>query len=239
MEKGYELGGRPFLAVQETSALQDMVFLDLVRTAGLDSLQMSEDEAPEDFAERILGALVTDGNVLKLLGCLIVPPALFPKRAGLFRRPGEVAPRKWTPDLGDETAAFLGDLTAPAEPRPDSPRPFFRERDCLFVDYADVLKRGGPQAPGGDRGGGDSKPGRYGDWTPIVLELAAGDHETAEAIFRWPLRAMLDHYRVKAREAAVADYRHRLLCYAVTAPHFKRGSRPRPPAVPDILKGGR
>lgn len=39
------------------------------------------------------------------------------------------------------------------------------------------------------------------------------------------------------REQALADYRHRFLCWAVLAPHSAKGSRPRPPALPEILRG--
>jgi len=48
---------------------------------------------------------------------------------------------------------------------------------------------------------------------------------------------MLDHYRTIAREQAAEDYRHRILCYSVVAPHMKRSQRGRPPPLPEILKG--
>lgn len=41
------------------------------------------------------------------------------------------------------------------------------------------------------------------------------------------------------KTAALEDYRHRLLCWCVMAPHYAKGSRPRPPAVPEILRGRR
>lgn len=72
-----------------------------------------------------------------------------------------------------------------------------------------------------------------------MLELADGDHDKAERIFRWPLRAALDHYRGRAREAALDAYRHSVLCYAVTAPHVQKKKRRAPPAIPPILRGRR
>ena len=100
------------------------------------------------------------------------------------------------------------------------------------MDFDDILRRGDPdhrEQPG--------TPGRYGSWTELVRELAAGDHDRAERIVRWPLRVALASYRRLIREQALEDYRHRFLCWCVLAPHSAKGSRPRPPAVPDILRG--
>ena len=100
------------------------------------------------------------------------------------------------------------------------------------MDFDDVLRRGDPE-PQGQPGA----PGRYGPWTELVRELAAGDHDRAERIVRGPLRVALASYRRLMREQALEDYRHRFLCWCVLAPHSAKGSRPRPPAVPDILRG--
>ena len=101
------------------------------------------------------------------------------------------------------------------------------------MDFDDVLRRGDPEHDGESEG----EPGRYGSWTELVTELAGGDHERAERIFRWPLRVALRSYRRRVRELAMEDYRHRLLCWSVLAPHTAKGSRPKPPALPDILRG--
>ncbi len=79
--------------------------------------------------------------------------------------------------------------------------------------------------------------GRYGPWTGLVLELAGGDHDDAERIVRWPLRVALHAYRARMKMLALEDYRHRFLCWCVTAPHAAKGSRPRPPEIPEILRG--
>lgn len=112
-ERFYELGGRRFLTVQEMTVKQDLAFLALTREAGLDGLTMGAGESPEDFAERILGALVENDAVLKILGLLLVPPAIRSRRLP-FQKPGTV-PSKWTPEVADETAAFLGSLSTPKD----------------------------------------------------------------------------------------------------------------------------
>jgi len=71
----------------------------------------------------------------------------------------------------------------------------------------------------------------------MILELAGGDPDRAERFYRLPLTVLLDHYRILARTAAEEDYRQALLRHAVVAPLYRRGSRPKPPALPDILKG--
>lgn len=113
MTDGIEVGGSRFLTVQETTVEQDMIFLDLVRKAGIDRLVKLPEETPEDFSDRILGALASDGTVLQLLGCLLVPPAITARRG--FRRRSGLTPREWTPAVGEEVASFLGSLKAPED----------------------------------------------------------------------------------------------------------------------------
>ena len=38
---------------------------------------------------------------------------------------------------------------------------------------------------------------------------------------------------------AVADLRHHWLVWAITAPHFAKGKQPKPPEIPEILRGPR
>jgi len=107
----HKLGGRTFVAVRESTVEQDYTFLGLIREAGISELTLQPDEGPDEFARRTLDHLVADGAVLKLLGCLLIPEELIGGRRSRFalgRRPdpGEV----WTPEIGEETAAFLGRL---------------------------------------------------------------------------------------------------------------------------------
>jgi hypothetical protein len=101
------LGGRGFLTVQESSVEQDFIFLSLIKDAGIDEVLREPEEAPEDFARRLLETTVKSGTALRLLGCLLVPEKAIPKRRfGRRAEPGEI----WTPDMSEETAQFIGQL---------------------------------------------------------------------------------------------------------------------------------
>ena len=101
------LGGRAFLTVQESSVKQDFIFLSLIKDAGIDEVLREPDEAPEDFARRLLETTVKSGTALQLLGCLLVPEKAMPKRRfGRRAEPGEI----WTVEMGEETAEFIGQL---------------------------------------------------------------------------------------------------------------------------------
>ncbi len=107
----HKLGGRSFLTVQDATVEQDFLFLELIQKCHIDRIVQSEGEDAAEFSERILGALVGDGAVLKLLGCLLVPAAAPTRRRG-FRRDTTIA---WTPEIGEETARFLGGLKTPED----------------------------------------------------------------------------------------------------------------------------
>ena len=111
MTDRHKLGGRSFLTVQDATVEQDFLFLELIHNAHIDRIVLSEGEDAAEFSERILGALVGDGAVLKLLGCLLVPAAAPTRRLG-FRRDTTIT---WTPELGAETARFLGGLKSPED----------------------------------------------------------------------------------------------------------------------------
>ena len=115
MAERHKLGGRTFVAVRESTVEQDYTFLSLVAEAGISELTMEPEEAPDVFTRRILDATVRNGAVLKLLGCLLIPEEMIPKRSrfaiGRKAEPGEA----WTPELSEQTAAFLGRLTSPKD----------------------------------------------------------------------------------------------------------------------------
>lgn len=106
----HTLGGRSFLTVQETTVEQDLIFLELVKRAGIDEITIDPSEEIAVFSGRLLGALVKNRAVLELLGCLLMPAELIPRR-GMFRRRHEPE-AIWTPELGTKTAKFLGSLRA-------------------------------------------------------------------------------------------------------------------------------
>ena len=115
MAERHKLGGRTFVVVRESTVEQDYTFLAMIRDAGVAELTMDPEEEPEGFARRILEAVIRSGAVLKLLGCLLVPEELVPKRSrftiGRRPEPGEM----WTPEIAGETAEFLGRLHDPAD----------------------------------------------------------------------------------------------------------------------------
>ena len=95
------IGGRSFMAVQEGTLRHDLHYMELVSKMGLQSLQMRTEEAPEEYAVRLLGELVRAGAVLEMLGTLLLP---------VGKRPDE-----WTPAMAAETADFFAGLTNPAD----------------------------------------------------------------------------------------------------------------------------
>lgn len=111
MTDRHKLGGRSFLTVQDTTVEQDNLYLQLIHKAHIDRIVLSEGEDAAEFSERILGALVGDGTVLKLIGCLLVPAAAPTRRLG-FRRDTTI---QWTPEIGEETARFIGGLKTPED----------------------------------------------------------------------------------------------------------------------------
>ena len=108
MAETHTLGGRTFLTMQESTVKQDLTFLALIHDAGIEEIQMQGDEAPGDYALRLLNTVVGTGVLLPLLGCLLVPAELVPRKRRWQRR--HLAGEVWTPELGDATAAFLGEL---------------------------------------------------------------------------------------------------------------------------------
>lgn len=111
MAEKHAIGGRTFYTAGDSTVEQDYTFVSLLSDAGLEELTMDAEESPEGFGGRVLAAALKSGGVLKLLGCLLIPAELVPKRSrfSFGRRPSPGL--GWTPAIGEETAAFLGGLT--------------------------------------------------------------------------------------------------------------------------------
>ncbi len=107
MNQKHVLGGRTFLAIRESTVEQDFRFLALIGRARIDEITMAQGENPEDFARRLLETTIESGVILDLLGCLLVPEDVTPRD----RDPGEA----WTPEIGRQTAQFLGQLKDPKD----------------------------------------------------------------------------------------------------------------------------
>ncbi len=107
MSEKHTIGGRTFLPLRESTVEQDFRFLALVGRARIDEVVMQPGESPEAFARRLLEVTIESGVILDLLGCLLIPEDIAPHD----RDPGEV----WTPEVGQETARFLGQLRDPKD----------------------------------------------------------------------------------------------------------------------------
>ena len=107
MNQKHELGGRAFLPIGESTVEQDFRFLSLIKRARIDEVVMQPDESAEAFARRLLEVTIESGVILDLLGCLLVPEDIAPGD----RDPGEA----WTPEIGRQTARFLGRLKDPKD----------------------------------------------------------------------------------------------------------------------------
>jgi len=107
MNEKHTIGGRTFLPLHESTVEQDFRFLALINRARIDEVVMQPGESPEAFARRLLEMTIESGAILDLLGCLLIPEDIAPQD----RDPGEA----WTPEVGRETARFLGQLRDPKD----------------------------------------------------------------------------------------------------------------------------
>lgn len=105
--EGYELGGRIFLEVNGSTVEQDLIIFPLIRKAGLDEITIKKDEDAPACALRLLDTALESGEVLKLLGCLLIPEEL---SAG-STEPGDA----WSPEVAAETTRFIGQLREPED----------------------------------------------------------------------------------------------------------------------------
>lgn len=92
----YILGGRAFVPVGESTVEHDISFREMICQAGLDDLVLNAGEAPEDYARRLLRQVISTGKVLPLLGLLLIPEG--------------IQSEDWTPDLAQETVAYIKSL---------------------------------------------------------------------------------------------------------------------------------
>ena len=100
MEK-ITIGGRTFVPVKNSTIEHDFYLMSHIRGAGLDRIALGEDEAPDDFAVRLLGEVISSGRVFKVLGGLFLPE--------------KISSLDWTPEMAEETAAFLKRISEPRD----------------------------------------------------------------------------------------------------------------------------
>ncbi|MBS0364904.1 MAG: hypothetical protein JSR67_03660 [Proteobacteria bacterium] len=96
-----KLGGREFQPVDQSTIEWDFTLYSIMQGAGLSDIVLHEGEQPEQLAQRIYRSVLASGSAFDMLGCLLVPAA--------------VDPLTWSPALMRETAAFVRQLSDPAD----------------------------------------------------------------------------------------------------------------------------
>jgi len=92
------LGGRRFFRLTKGSTVEhDLWLMKRTTASGLIDAKMWSGETPESYAQRLLSMAIEGGVVLEMLGGLLLPEGLLPE--------------EWTPQMGEETARFLGAIT--------------------------------------------------------------------------------------------------------------------------------
>lgn len=115
MAKTHKIGGRTFVQASDTTLEQDFTFTALLKDAGLDEVTIEAGEDPEAVGRRVLMAAIANGAAFKMLGCILVPEALVPKRTRFTFGRRDSPSAGWTPDVGEDTAAFMARLSDPRE----------------------------------------------------------------------------------------------------------------------------
>ena len=100
MEK-ITIGGRTFVPVTNSTIEHDFYLMSHIRGAGLDRIAIEDGEPPDDFAVRLLGEVISSGRVFKVLGGLFLPE--------------KISSLDWTPEMAEETAAFLKRISEPRD----------------------------------------------------------------------------------------------------------------------------
>jgi len=93
------IGDRTFVPVNNSTIEHDFWLMAHIRGAGLDRIAIGEGEAPDDFAVRLLGEVIDSGRIFPILGGLFLPE--------------KIDSFDWTPQVAEETAAFLKKISDP------------------------------------------------------------------------------------------------------------------------------
>ena len=126
------------------------------------------------------------------LGEVISSGRIFPILGGLFL-PEKISSLDWTPEVAEETAAFLKKVSDPEDKAQIQRQVIsllisFFQSGLASLTISRKSSGTGPQrsARFRERGSVD-----FGDWGLMVRELAGWDPEQAKTIIRWPLREAL------------------------------------------------
>ena len=91
------IAGKAFKAVTDSTLEHDMWTLQQLQRSGIDTIVMEEGESADNFAQRMLIQLLTNGTIFDLLGGLLMPASL--KGAD------------WTPEIAAESAKLFARTT--------------------------------------------------------------------------------------------------------------------------------
>ncbi|MCI0356708.1 MAG: hypothetical protein L0099_16985, partial [Acidobacteria bacterium] len=91
-----EIGSRKWRAVERSTLRHDNYMIRHILEGGLDRLRHNDGESLEDFAIRMLHAVLASGKMFDLLGGLLLAE--------------NVPDEKWTEAQAGETAEFLGNV---------------------------------------------------------------------------------------------------------------------------------
>lgn len=91
--------GKRFVTLQNGTFAHDIWLTKKIREAGLANIKIEDSETEDVFIDRIAKTAFESGEALHMLGGLLIP-------AG-------TDPRKWTPQMAQESADFFGNVTDP------------------------------------------------------------------------------------------------------------------------------
>jgi hypothetical protein len=95
------LGGRDWKPVVDSTIEHDYWLMGHIRRAGIDEVVIDEDETPDEFVLRFLRETINAGVVFILLGGALMP--------------ADKSAVDWTPQMAEDTAAFMKRLTDPQD----------------------------------------------------------------------------------------------------------------------------
>lgn len=98
---GIKIDGQLWRAIERTTLANDFYVMKQVRACGIANCTPNKDESAEDYAVRLLYAVVEGGVPFELLGGVLLPLG--------------VPDEKWSVEQAETTAAIFRNLTAPED----------------------------------------------------------------------------------------------------------------------------
>ena len=92
-----EIEGRKFKPIKNSTFEHDIWIMNKVRAAGISDVTQQREETQDALIERLATIAVGSGLLMDILGGTLMP--------------AEIDPARWTPQTGEETAAFFGKVT--------------------------------------------------------------------------------------------------------------------------------